>query len=285
MFSYLFAKRIVFVHRNFVLISVLDNSDLFVTTFLNFRVLQHLLGFDFAHVGGGVVGGRRPLDALAAELVRVIDQPRAEFLPDVGRFELHRARLLEVAVLGRLQDLASLGVVHPRFGEEGAQCLGVAVAVGAAVVLARPDALVDDAHAVPRRPVDLLPLLAVVVPDAVRVLLVEFVGVNVAARELASEESDGVLKREADALEEKAVLKSRSVLEVVRGVQGRLHGPHTQREVVLFGHWFYHFWFDRGFAFFPIVISACVAAVELSDHLNNALVLGQARQYLFVYEI
>ena len=118
-------------------------------------------------------------------------------------------------------------------------------------------------------------------PDSVGILLLKLVNVSVRLLgELPSEELERVLKSQSDAFEEEAVLEPRSVLEVVSRVQSGLHGPHAQGKVVLLGHGLYHFRFDGGFAFFARVISAGVAAVELTDRLNDSLVLVQSRQYL-----
>lgn len=102
-------------------------------------------------------------------------------------------------------------------------------------------------------------------PDSIGVLLVKLLGVHVSLDELPSEELDGVLEREPDALEEEAILEPCLVLEVVRGGQGLLHGTHAQGEALLTqrldhvgGH---------AVAIRSRVVLASVAAVEVTKDL------------------
>ena len=67
--------------------------------------------------------------------------------------------------------------------------------VWAAVIFTWAHGVHDDPHAVPRGPVHFLALLAVVVPDAIGVLFVKLVRVNVRLGKFASEELDGIFQR------------------------------------------------------------------------------------------
>ena len=61
------------------------------------------------------------------------------------------------------------------------------------MIFSGADALHDDPHAVPRRPINFLAFLAVIVPDPIGVLLVKLVCVDVRLCELSSKKSKGVV--------------------------------------------------------------------------------------------
>ena len=105
----------------------------------------------------------------------------------------------------------------------------VPVAVRAAVELVPDRRGADDAHARVGRVVDPLALLPVVVPDVVRVALVELLARLAAARELLPPQRERVLERDADALEEEAELHPPVVLEVVGGAEPVVERAHAQR--------------------------------------------------------
>ena len=69
------------------------------------------------------------------------------------------------------------------------------MSVWTSVIFSGANVVGDDPHAVPGGPVDFLALLAVVVPDAIGVLFVKLVGVNVRLGKFASEELDGIFQR------------------------------------------------------------------------------------------
>ena len=76
---------------------------------------------------------------------------------------------------------------------------------------------------------------AVVVTNAVGVLLVKLLRINWAADELSPEVPDGVFHGESDSLEEESVLEPGLVLEVVRVGEGALHALHAKGEGALLG--------------------------------------------------
>lgn len=136
------------------------------------------------------------INALLIELVGVLGDGRRQFLAFVTGLELHGTGLLKVALLGHIQDLVQCLALKARLNEVTSQCFWIVVPVRASMAFPWADTLHDNTHAVPRGPIDFFALFSVVVADAVSVLLVEFVAINLG--KLATKKPQGVIQRQAN---------------------------------------------------------------------------------------
>mmetsp|Transcript_2855 Transcript_2855/g.7487 ORF Transcript_2855/g.7487 Transcript_2855/m.7487 type:complete len:337 (+) Transcript_2855:125-1135(+) len=151
----------------------------------------------------------------------------------VRQLEDLAAGQLVVLVLGQVQDLLLVGAGNFHVRELRAERLFAEGLVRApARALAGAAAGADHLHARVGRVVGPLPFLPVVVPDVVRVLLLELVPGDLAGEGLLPEHQR-LLQRQANPLEEETKLHPAKVLQVMVVLELVVGLPHAQGEVVL----------------------------------------------------